>query len=269
MTTQWSRALTDYRAWMIAGGKPRSSARLRTIQLANFAGHHADPWSVTTLDMVQWMADQQWATETRRSYRSALRGFYRWAVIAGHLSTSPADALPIIRPGAHRPRPAPELVVVAGLEAHDERVRVMVRLAAQHGLRRGEIAQVNVLEDLGEDLGGPTLLVHGKGDKERWVPIDGDLVAAMRRLACPAGWVFPGRTSGHLSPDRVGVLIAQALPGHWTAHPLRHRFATRAYAGSRDLAAVQALLGHTKPETTMRYVELPGDAMRAAARWAA
>ena len=65
------------------------------------------------------------------------------------------------------------------------------------------------------------------------------------------------------------MLIARALPDQWTAHPLRHRFATVAYQGTRDLLAVQELLGHSKPETTRNYIRLPQDALRAAVAAAA
>jgi site-specific recombinase XerD len=52
-------------------------------------------------------------------------------------------------------------------------------------------------------------------------------------------------------------------PG-WTAHSLRHRFATRAYAGERDLLTVQQLLGHSSVATTQRYTQIPDDALRRA-----
>lgn len=45
--------------------------------------------------------------------------------------------------------------------------------------------------------------------------------------------------------------------------------ATQAYAGTRDLLAVGAVLGHSRPETTQRYVRMPDDALRAAAHAAA
>lgn len=59
------------------------------------------------------------------------------------------------------------------------------------------------------------------------------------------------------------------LPDGWTTHTLRHRFATVSYAGTRDLLAVQELLGHSRPETTRGYVQLPQDALRAAVAAAA
>lgn len=53
---------------------------------------------------------------------------------------------------------------------------------------------------------------------------------------------------------RVGELVGGVLPPGVTAHALRHRFATVVYARSRDIRAVQTLLGHAKLDTTMVYV---------------
>ncbi|KAA1251740.1 tyrosine-type recombinase/integrase [Mycobacterium simiae] len=58
--------------------------------------------------------------------------------------------------------------------------------------------------------------------------------------------------------------MAGALPEHWTAHTLRHRFTTRAYRGSRNLRAVQTLLGHSSVATTERYTAVDDDEIRAA-----
>ena len=65
--------------------------------------------------------------------------------------------------------------------------------------------------------------------------------------------------SGHLSPRYVGKLAAEVLPPTHTLHTLRHRFATNIYRASRDLYAVQRLLGHGSPSVTQRYVGLDVD----------
>ena len=58
-----------------------------------------------------------------------------------------------------------------------------------------------------------------------------------------SGWLFPDGAGGLPSPDWVGGLVGKVLPAGYTMHTLRHRFATRAYRGSRNLRAVQTLLG--------------------------
>lgn len=53
--------------------------------------------------------------------------------------------------------------------------------------------------------------------------------------------------------------------GEWTAHTLRHRFASTAYAGSRDIRTVQELLGHSSVATTQIYTAVPDGSIRATA----
>lgn len=263
----WHAALGAWRSWLAAAGRPLTTIRLRMHQLRRFARAHADPWRVTTQQMADWLGGHDWSAETKRSHRAALIGFYRWGLLSGHLPTNPAERLPPIRPTAPAPRPAPRSVVDAGLSATDERVRLMVRLAVLQGLRRGEIARLRV-DDLVEGFDGWLMRVHGKGDKVRTIPVhDQSLVRDVRRR--PGPFVFPGNDGGHLSPAYVGKLISRALPDGWTAHTLRHRFATATYRGSRDMLAVQQLLGHSRPETTQRYVALSDDSLREAVRHAA
>jgi integrase len=132
-------------------------------------------------------------------------------------------------------------------------------LAASGGLRAGEISRVH-----SRDLVGDELVIHGKGGKVRAVPIvDERLLAELRQVD---GWAFPNGYGSHLTPGHVSRLLSEALPDGWTAHTLRHRCASVAYAATRDLLAVGALLGHSRPETTQRYVAMPDDAVRAAAR---
>lgn len=73
--------------------------------------------------------------------------------------------------------------------------------------------------------------------------------------------MFPGRFSGHLHPATVQKHVKAAAGT--APHSLRHRFATRAYAGTRDLFGVQQVLGHSSPETTQVYVAIAGDALAA------
>ncbi|NNG20311.1 tyrosine-type recombinase/integrase [Naumannella sp. ID2617S] len=259
--------MQGWQLWLRAAGRPRTTIKLRLYQVGRFARvAPRGPARTSTDDLVAWIAGQQWSAETARSHRAALVAFFRWGQAAGWCATNPAALMPPIRATVHPPRPAPESVVSSGLTATEERVRLMVALAARAGLRRGEIARVRGA-DVTRDLVGWSLRVRGKGGRVRVVPLPADLAARITEHG--PSWRFPGQDSGHLSPARVGELVSAALPAGWTCHTLRHRYASAAYAGSRDLLAVQQLLGHSKPETTRGYVALPGDALRAAAGWAA
>lgn len=252
--------------WMRAAGRPETTIGLRTYHVRRALQRelgHLDPWGLSVEDLVCWLGGQSWKPETRRAYRASLRAFFWWAQATGRRADNPGALIPVVTVPRGLPRPAPENVVVAALGVADEETRLMIRLAAVCGLRRGEIARVRV-EDLEPDLLGMSLRVHGKGGHVRQVPVPDDVAASIRRRG--SGWVFPSprRPGEHLTPHHVGVMVSRVLPEGWTCHTLRHRCATVAYRSTRDLRAVQELLGHAKPETTARYTQVPQDAVRAA-----
>lgn len=253
----WTMVMTEYTTALHAAGRSPGTIRLHRHYLRHTAGYVRSPWSATTAQLTRALAVEHWSPETRKSARGTLAAFYGWGVLAGHMEVNPATRLPAITVPAGKPRPAPEIVVARALVGADRRTRLMLGLGAYAGLRCAEIAQVHT-----DDLVGDVLYVHGKGGKTRTVPL---LVAEITHAIARAdGWLFPGRDGGHLAPGTVTDLLSHALPDAWTGHTLRHRFATRAYAGTRDLLAVGAVLGHSRPETTQRYVLLPDDALRAA-----
>lgn len=140
----------------------------------------------------------------------------------------------------------------------------MLRLAAEAGLRRGEVARLES-SDLIEDLVGYSLRVVGKGERVRIVPLKDDLAREVR-LSVRDGraYLFPGKDNGHLSPGYVGKIISRLLPEGCTMHALRHRFATRVHNATGDLLTTQQLLGHASPATTQLYVLIAQDRLRAA-----
>jgi len=223
------------------------------------------PWDVTPDDLAAWFAGLRVAANTYRSRRTTVRAFYRWAVLAGHVEASPAVAVP---PGAvpmPNPRPVPDRVYQAALAAAGQRERLMLRLAAEHGLRRAEVAVIRPDRDVVEDLDGWSLIVHGKGQRERIVPLLDDVARQLRDLG--PGYAFPGNDNGHLSPRWVGRLIADLLPEGWTMHKLRHRAGTKWWeASGRDLLVVQELLGHADPKTTRVYVKVNAGRLRSTVR---
>lgn len=251
---------------MLASGAPSSTVALRRYYVQRLQETHPDLLEVPVDLLAAWLGVSGWSPNTRKSARSALRSFYGWAVHTGRLDTSPAHLLPAVKVPRGKPRPAPEAAYRAALLAPDPRARLALHLAGRCGLRRGEIARARV-EDVLEDLTGHSLRVVGKGGHVRVVPLPADLTVTI--LGHGAGWLFPSPRGGHLTPHHLAKIATAYLPDGVPLHTLRHRCASTAYAATRDLRAVQELLGHSRPETTAGYVQVPDDAVRAAMEAAA
>lgn len=278
---RWAEPAAAWATHLRAGGRAESTVRARTLWLIRLAETFADPWNVTADDLALFLSRTDWSPETKRSARATAVTFYKWAVRAGRLETSPAEHLESVRVPRALPRPATDDAVRAALEGANDRTRLMLMLAGLAGLRRAEVAAVHT-----DDLGMPgTLRVRGKGGHDRLLPLHPDLGHALtaevhrRRIGSEPGtgwttagslpgWLFPSERGGHLTPSTVGRIITDALPAGWTPHTLRHRFATQAYGAGRDLRAVQELLGHARPETTARYAAVPDHSLMAAVRGA-
>ena len=269
----WAEPVEAWTTWQRASNCTTGTLRVRRFWLRQLAETYADPWAVTPADLALFMSRDDWAPETKRGARTALRLFYSWAVRAGRITASPAADLPPVRIPRSVPRPASDDAVSLAFATADDRTRLALALACYAGLRRAEVASVHA-----RDIGTDTLRVKGKGGHERLVPLhpelshllavelrrrrQGDPGSGWPRDADPAGWLFPSPDpSRHLTPGHVGKLIDRALPRGYTPHILRHRFGTQAYAASRDLRAVQELLGHANPATTMRYAAVPSGAL--------
>jgi integrase/recombinase XerC len=268
----WAPLIDDYLTSLAAAGQRRATLELRRDHLNRIArGIGCAPAVVTAELLVDWFGQQtHWKLETRRGYRNAARKFFQWAYKTGRLPVDLSDALPVVRQIMPPPRPTPDDIWRQALAGANARTTLMLRLAAEAGLRRGEVAQVHT-HDVLDGIDGARLVVHGKGGKDRVLPISDQLADTLRRGAAghtpgaPAqGWLFPNASGAHITALYVGLLVADALPGHWTMHSLRHRFGSRAYRGTRNLRAVQVLLGHASIATTERYTAVDDSEIRAA-----
>jgi integrase/recombinase XerC len=213
-------------------------------------------------DLDEWWTDcLRLQPEGRACELSHVRSFYRWAVVEGVVEVDPTRRL--IRPKLARrlPRPIDDDRLSVALEAApNDRLRVILILAAFAGLRAGEIARLRV-EDLAFHEDPAVLIVRkGKGSKDRVVPM-ADVVAHELRafLGGRARGFVIGRLDGvpgQCPEYRVSQVANQFLHGQGipeTLHQLRHRFGTTLYRRSRDLRLVQEVLGHASPVTTAGY----------------
>ncbi len=258
---EWEAPLRGFELLLRARGLREASIDTRVRHIRRFARDIgcAHPGEVTKQHIIEWSGGQRWAAETRHSYYQSLRAFYK-ALEHEELCASIDQLYRAARP-VPPPRPAPDEIIVAAMLAACPRTRLILRIAAELGLRRGEIAVIHH-QDIKRDGERYTLTVHGKGGKKRTLPVPPALGEVMESNAKITGYLFPGRIDGHLSARHIGKLAEQALPAPWTLHTLRHRFATVAYERTgHDLIAVQHALGHQHIGTTQRYAQHHADAL--------
>jgi integrase/recombinase XerC len=213
----------------------------------------------------------------------AIHTFYRWAVSAGELTHDPSALLgrpKVVNrlPTVLRPREAALVAEAPSAVADDGdagplasavvlRDRAVLELLYGSGLRVGEVSGLTVLQ---VDLERGRVLVRGKGDKEREVPMSDhavDAVAAYLSAGRPTmagddrGRMFFNRKGKPFSGRDIRAMLEQyvgrVLPGRRiTPHTLRHSFATHLLEGGADIRVVQELLGHASVATTQRYTHV-------------
>lgn len=269
MIETWEALISAWCSYLVVAGKAEGTIKLRRYHVARFAAAFPDgPLTIGFESMVEWLAERQWGANTRRSYRASLRVFWEWLVATGRTRVSPAHQLPSVKPPRLKPKPTPEAGVAIAVRDADDFYRLAVMLAGYCGMRRGEIARARK-EDMVDDLIGRSLRVVGKGGHERLVPLPDEVVREILRH--DPGWLFPSPklVGKHITAHHLAKVITSLLPEGYSTHSLRHRCGTIAYAGSKDVFAVQELLGHARTETTKMYVEIAPESVRAAMMCAA
>jgi integrase/recombinase XerD len=212
----------------------------------------------------------------------AVRGFHKFAVADGLAASDPAAAVKPPSPAKRLPKALPLSDVEAILEAAGGpgtvlalRDRALLEVLYGTGARISEAVGLDV-DDV--DLVDGTVLLRGKGGKERLVPIGSyarDAVEAYLTRARPelvgAGRGTPAlllnARGGRLSRQSAwSVLVKTAERAGVTRdvspHTLRHSFATHLLDGGADVRVVQELLGHASVTTTQVYTLVTVDNLR-------
>ncbi len=251
----WYTATLRWRQELQAAGRSQETIRTWSHYVNGWARVCRTPESATREALIAYLAHPGWEPETRKSCRSALRSFYRWAHDHGGLPDDPAATLPAVHVPRAEPRPAPEEAIRIALGRADKRQKIMLLLASVYALRRGEIARIHV-----GDLDGCDLTINGKGGVRRTVTLDPGLAEVIRSRASGSaggGWLFPSSSStGHYTPGHVGVLVTRALPAGYSPHMLRHAAASALHEGGLDWGELSQLLGHSRVSTTQVYTKL-------------
>ncbi len=263
-------------------GLAANSVRSYAEDLADLTGfllqEGVSAWEqVESLHLVAFLAQaahKGLSARTRARRLSAARGLFSWLLRRGELNKDPLTGLVGPRLPGGLPyflsREEVERLLATPAPQSDlgQRDRAILELMYAAGLRVSEVISLGV-GDVQFQVG--CLLVHGKGDKERLVPVHETALKVLGRyLEGPRGrllkgqrreQVFLNNRGGALS--RMGLwkiihkhLLAAGITGPVTPHTLRHTFATHLLEGGADLRSVQLMLGHSDISTTQVYTHV-------------
>jgi len=203
---------------------------------------------------------------------SSIRSFFQYLIREGQVKTNPAKEVSAPKSGQPLPKTcdAEQIDRLLNSGKSDDalflRDIAMFELMYSSGLRLAELVSLN-LTDI--DLSQQQLIVTGKGNKTRYLPVGSKARDAIKRWLKERGNLLRGdnnalfiskqgkRISTRNVQSRLNQLIKrQDLDQHLSPHTLRHSFATHLLESSGDLRAVQELLGHANISTTQVYTHL-------------
>lgn len=213
---------------------------------------------------------------------SGVRSFFRFLVLDGVVESDPTELL-------EWPSLPEHLPVVLTLEEIDRiedsidlskaegaRNRAIIEVLFSCGLRVSELVNMK-LSDL--YLDDRVLLVRGKGNKERLVPVSNKAIADLKRwffdrnlMKIKPGeddYVFLNRRGAHLTRTMILIMVKRqaeeaGIKKTISPHTFRHSFATALLQGGADLRSIQAMLGHEKIDTTLVYTHISNEQLRKA-----
>lgn len=263
-----------YRRHMMSHLSPKS-LQVITYILEDFRDHLGQDTALKAVrqhHVVDWLNGMDVSAVTIRHRLSAVRVFFRWAQGQRLIKQDPCAGLRAPR----QPRRVPRAITEADyqrllLVLPDRRAKLIVSLMFDLGLRRAEVARLEVC-DL--DMHDRTVRVLGKGGHTRVLPLIpivlDALVPYMAERGAGAGPIIRSETHPHqgISAERVGDLVAlwmaqagvKAAPHDGkSAHALRHGFSERLYGRGVELRVIQAALGHRDASTTWLYLRNQAD----------
>lgn len=234
---------------------------------------------------LEHLTQQAYSAATMARKIATLRSFYKWAERRG-LAANPMTLIRTPRQGKRLPKAISVEQIERLLAAPDEsellglRDRAMLETLYSTGLRVSELVALNI-DDL--DAAGESLKIHGKGRKERIVPLGSHALAAITRYVNAVradqrfaiAWItdrrekplFLNKHCKRLSSRSVRrkldkYLRQVGLDPSISPHTLRHSFATHLLDNGASLRDVQEMLGHQSLSTTQVYTHLTTQRMR-------
>ena len=269
----------------LAVNSVESYARDLTLLSAYAAGRGTGVEALGRPELEELVRDLMTEGRSPRSVARAVacfRGFYRFLVIDGRLTVSPADDLRPPRAWKVLPRylsveevdrliAQPDVSTPRGV-----RDRALIELLYATGMR---VSELLALRPADVNLDASYLTCTGKGDKQRIVPFGDDAggwvgkylrearPALLGRRASPRLFVNvrgggPGLTRIGFWKILKGYALRAGLGAALSPHMLRHSFATHLLERGADLRAIQMMLGHADLSTTQIYTHVLEQRMR-------
>jgi tyrosine recombinase XerD len=230
--------------------------------------------TLTRQDLREWLIDlgrTELSDNSKRRLISSLRGFYKFLMIDGHLTKSPAENLDVPKKGLYLPKflnqaeiemllAAPDISNETGL-----RDRAILELMYACGLRVSEAVNLQMHNI---DLDAGIVTCTGKGSKTRRVPVGKSavewvksyLVLRRKKENIEIGNLFVtllGRPiNRQMIYEFIKVYAEKCGLEDVSPHTLRHSFATHLVQNSADIRSVQQMLGHADISTTQIYTHM-------------
>lgn len=209
---------------------------------------------------------------------SAVRGFYRFLLLDGHIEQDPTADLAAPIAAQKLPRFLTQEEVERLIEspeadsAEGVRDRAMIELLYATGLRVSELV---TLEMANVEIDAGILSCSGKGSKQRRVPLGRSAISCLQRYAAARRLLLGGAESKRLFVGAGGRALTRQFV--WSMlkryaekaglqgvspHVIRHTFATHLLERGADTRSVQAMLGHSDLATTQIYTHVTGERLR-------
>jgi integrase/recombinase XerD len=282
--------LAQYQEWLKVSYFSEDTALERGVRLKRLIAWCADrgitrPTEITKPILEKYQSSlfyyrkangQPLSLTTQRNFLTSVKGFFRWLAQKNLILYNPASEILLPRLAKRLPRHVlsqreaerviaiPDVRTPLGL-----RDRAMLEILYSTGIRRMELISLK-LYDLDPDRG--TLMIReGKGRRQRVVPIGEralrwteKYIREVRPTLAPSsdeGYIFLTHKGYPFEADsmteHIRVYVERAeIPKHGAVHLFRHTMATLMLEGGADIRFIQAMLGHSKLETTQIYTQV-------------
>ena len=226
--------------------------------------------------------NKQYSRNTVGRKIASLRSFYQYLLKQGVLTENPFSYIHLKKKNIKLPRFFYENEMqaifdsVSGNEPLEQRNRALLEILYGSGLRVSECANLT-LDAI--DWSSGVLLIHGKGNKDRYVPFNAHAQEAltiyfeegrqilMNKFNKEHDFVFVNRLGDQITPTGIEYALNQvirksSLDSQIHPHMLRHTFATHLLNNGADMRTVQELLGHSNLSTTQIYAHVTKESLQ-------